>query len=190
MEPDNCQIQSLPRISEGRVPLPSLSIRQQFKLFLKRHLDSRTKQRVKRFFNQIVLFPRKFILRSNQSVPLPEIVPSSERLEAGDLVQVLSRSEIEKTLSFWGDFKGCAFMAEMWPYCGTTQRILKPVRRFVDERDYQVKKCRGLVILEGVMCQGTTAFGQCDRSCFYFWREEWLLKIDRDSLKQSATTTG
>jgi hypothetical protein len=98
-------------------------------------------------------------------------------LEAGDVVRVRSESEIEATLSAWGELKGCAFMAGMRPYCGTRQRVLKPVRRFVDERDYQVKQCKGLVILEGLMCQGTAVFGRCDRACFYFWREEWLEKV-------------
>jgi hypothetical protein len=27
------------------------------------------------------------------------------------------------------------------------------------------------------MCQGTKDFGRCDRSCFFFWREEWLEKL-------------
>jgi len=27
-------------------------------------------------------------------------------------------------------------------------------------------------------CQGTSDYGRCDRSCFYFWREEWLEKIN------------
>jgi len=29
-----------------------------------------------------------------------------------------------------------------------------------------------------VYCQGTPDLGRCDRSCFYFWREEWLEKLD------------
>ena len=39
------------------------------------------------------------------------------------------------------------------------------------------QKSNGIVILENVICQGTIDFGKCDRSCFYFWREEWLEKI-------------
>ena len=69
-------------------------------------------------------------------------------------------------------------MEEMWPYCGTTQKVFKRVEKFLDERDYLLKKCRGIVILEGIFCEGTKDFGQCDRSCFFFWREEWLEKID------------
>jgi len=99
-------------------------------------------------------------------------------LKAGDLVQVRSKEEIQATLNYWKQLKGCTFMAEMWPYCGTVQRVLKPMERFVDERDLRAKKCAGIILLEGAMCQGTAGFGRCDRSCFFFWREEWLEKIE------------
>ena len=98
-------------------------------------------------------------------------------LECGDWVRVRSREEIQTTLDRWNQLKGCAFMEEMWPYCGSTYRIFKQVERFMDERDYLVKRCKGIVLLEGVMCKGTKDFGSCDRSCFYFWREEWLEKL-------------
>lgn len=104
------------------------------------------------------------------------IIPA---LEHGDYVRVRSREEIQATLDRWNQLKGCAFMEEMWHHCGTTQRIYRRVERFMDERDYLVKRCRGIVLLEGVMCEGTKDFGACDRSCFYFWREEWLEKLHK-----------
>ena len=106
--------------------------------------------------------------------------PATERpkFKAGDLVRVRPEEEIKATLDFWGQLRNCRFMSDMYPYCGTTQRVLKTVERFVDERDNRVKKSRGIVLLDGVYCQGTPDLGRCDRSCFYFWREEWLEKID------------
>jgi len=116
--------------------------------------------------------------------PGPVIPPSrpegrspSEALQAGDLVRVRSMDEIRATLGTWGDLRGCAFMPEMEPYCGTTQRVFKRVERFLNERDYRVKEASGIVLLEGAICGGTAAFGRCDRSCFFFWREEWLERI-------------
>jgi len=96
------------------------------------------------------------------------------RLEAGDLVRVRSREEILSTLDHWRSLKGCAFLDEMAVYCGTTQRVLKRVERFIDERDYRAKKAGGIVLLEGAICSGTGETGRCDRSCFFFWRQEWL----------------
>jgi len=98
-------------------------------------------------------------------------------IEEGSRVRVRSKEEIQSTLNRWNQLNRCSFMEEMWPYCGTTQRVLKRVGKFLDERDYLIKKCRGVLILDGVMCQGTKDFGACDRSCFFFWREEWLEKI-------------
>lgn len=98
-------------------------------------------------------------------------------LKPRDIVRVRSREEIQATLDRWNQLKGCAFMEEMWIYCGTIQRVYKRVERFMDERDYLVKRSKGIVLLEGVICEGTKDFGQCDRSCYYFWKEEWLKKL-------------
>jgi hypothetical protein len=103
-------------------------------------------------------------------------------LQPGDIVMVRPADDIKSTLNHWNQFKGCAFMEEMWPLCGTTQRVLKRVERFLDERDYTVRKCRGILILEGVYCEGTMDFGDCDRTCFFFWREEWLEKVGHKDL--------
>jgi hypothetical protein len=100
-------------------------------------------------------------------------------LQPGDIVRVRSRDEIQATLDRWNELRGCGFMEEMRPYCGTPQRVLKRVEKFLDERDYRIKQCKGIVILDGVVCQGTVDFGGCDRSCFFFWREEWLESMNR-----------
>ncbi len=106
------------------------------------------------------------------------MVSSSTSFQVGDLVRVRSREEIEATLDEWQELKGCAFTPEMWQYCGTTQRVLKPMEVFLDERDYRNKKCSGIVLLEGLICQGTAFSKGCDRCCFFLWREEWLERID------------
>lgn len=107
-----------------------------------------------------------------------EAVPKLVNLVAGDLVRVRSEEEIRATLNTWNELKGCMFMGAQRQYCGTTQRVLKSVERFVDERDYRVKRAKGLILLDGLICEGTPDYGRCDRACFYFWREEWLEKID------------
>jgi hypothetical protein len=101
-----------------------------------------------------------------------------EKLKAGDWVRVRSWEEIQPMLDPFQETSGCAFLEDMRKYCGTQQRVFKSMERFLDERDYKVKKVRGVILLENVICGGTPAFGRCDRSCFLFWREEWLEKID------------
>jgi len=99
-------------------------------------------------------------------------------MKTNDRVRVRSRDEIESTLDNENRLGGCLFMTEMWDYCGTQQRVLKPVEQFLDEREYRVRRTSGIVLLEGVICQGTEFPEGCDHSCFFFWREEWLEKIE------------
>ncbi|MGV3759911.1 MAG: hypothetical protein ACO1PW_10290 [Actinomycetota bacterium] len=121
------------------------------------------------------------------TTPVPrDELPPDPGLEAGELVRVRSREEILATLDPGGKLRGCGFLEEMVPYCGTTQRVLKPVRRFVDERDYTVKKARGIYLLDGAMCHGAAPFGECDRGCLYFWRGEWLERADEEKAAPAA----
>lgn len=172
-----CQIQGMDRMPDPNadVILPPLGIR--VKLILSRRMTPHIKRRILRYLDQIFHWSCRLTGR-NQKALAPSAAVSTASLKAGDLVRVRSKEEIEATLNHWRQLKGCTFMEEMEPYCGSTQQVLKPVERFLDERDYRIKNCRGIIILEALMCQGTERFGPCDRSCFYFWREEWLEKID------------
>jgi hypothetical protein len=173
----NCQIPCLPIISEGRAKTPPQSLVSNARLFVRRHLTPNQNRAIKKFINQLIdrfqIFPRK---STRRLVNVDALI--SQPLEAGDWVRVRSLDEIQVTLNNWLQLKGCTFLPEMVAYCGSLQRVLKPVRRFVDERDLMVKKASGVILLEGVMCQGVSNFGSCDRSCHYFWRQEWLEKID------------
>jgi hypothetical protein len=143
------------------------------KMMLKRSLSPKTKRRLKLQYAK--LWSRFEKPRAPTTDPVAErALPA---LAAGDRVRVRSRAEIQATLNVWDELRGCGFMPEMWQYCGTVQRVLKPVKQFLDERDYQLKKCGGVVLLENVMCCGMEEYGPCDRSCFFFWRVEWLEKL-------------
>ena len=171
-----CQYHCLPVMAEGNAEVPPQSFTRRLKLIIRRRLSPDRERTIKKYSNSLLnWFARLRGKNTRPAAPVTSVKATG--FVAGDLVRVRSKADIEATLNHWGQLKGCKFMAELQPYCGTTQRVLKPMERFVDERDLRVKKCRGLVLLEGVMCQGTTEFGRCDRSCFLFWREEWLEKI-------------
>lgn len=182
-----CQLHTVPRIANGLVDLGPMSLQKRLKFWLKRNLDARTKRRLKRVTEALRNW---FVSRSDRSdwgmaiesqlsasIMKTSVPVVGEGLKAGDLVRVRSRAEIESTLDSWNELKGCAMMAGMWQYCGTTQRVFKVVERFVDERDYRLKRGTGIILLEGLICQGTIDYGRCDRSCFYFWRVEWFERI-------------
>jgi hypothetical protein len=110
--------------------------------------------------------------------PELDVKLSATSLGAGDVVRVRSLSEVKATLGSNRRLKGCRFMPEMEQYCNTVQRVYKPLERFLNERDYTIRKSKGLVLLENLYCQGNDETGRCDRSCFYFWRVEWLEKAE------------
>ena len=101
----------------------------------------------------------------------------TQAFQPGERVRVKSEDGIRKTIDDWDMLKGCGFMREQWSYCGKEQVVFKHVERFLDERDYLVKRVRDTYLLEGALCSGAD-FGPCDRSCFFFWRGEWLERIE------------
>ncbi len=150
-------------------------------------LRNRVRRAAKRRFAFALNFTRRLIQR--QSVPAATSAKRQlEPLLPGDWVRVRSEGEIRETLGDWNDLQGCAFLEEMWGYCGTIQQVLKRVHRFLHERDYQVKRVRRVVLLDGLNCQGTVDFGPCDRNCFFFWREEWLEKLDTKEISDGGHT--
>jgi hypothetical protein len=174
---ENCQIPCLQRVALGLAETPPASLGRRVKLLIRRNLSPSRERKFKKRTND--LFNWFARLTNGQARPL--VQPTSAAavgLQAGDLVRVRSEEEIRATLNHWRQFKGLTFMPEMAPYCGTKQRVHKRMERFVDERDLRVKKCSGIILLEELYCEGTADFGPCDRSCFCFWREEWLEKVD------------
>lgn len=175
---DICQLQGVIRTSP-RAEEIGLSSVVRIKLALKRRLSVKFQKRIK----DAIGSTRDCIDRIRGRAKAPNTAldtQPSQRLNAGDLVRVRSRHEIQATLNHWQSLKGCGFLEEMAGYCGTTQRVLKRVERFIDERDYRLKKASGIVLLDGVICSGTGKTGRCDRACFFFWREEWLEKLERN----------
>jgi len=167
-----CQLPNIPRFSTGYAEAmePSLIGR------IKRQLALPWNRYVKKWLKNAYSISLRWRGESTAQAAARDFAPAVP-LQTGDLVRVRSRAEIDSTLDPFKELKGCAFLPEMYQYCGTQQRVLKSMRRFMDERDYKVKKARGMILLENVICMGTPAFGPCDRCCFLFWREEWLEKI-------------
>ena len=162
---DECQLPNLPKFSEGVVPVNS----QSFVGRLKQILAVPWNYYVKRWLKKTYHLVSEVSSEEKSAQPANEIV-----FNTGDWVRVRTPDEIRATLDPFKELKGCAFLDGMYQYCGTKQRVLQVMERFLDERDYKVKKVKGIVLLEGAICHGTPAFGRCDRCCHLFWRQEWL----------------
>ena len=102
---------------------------------------------------------------------------SNMELEAGELVEVKSAKEIFSTLDSKAKLNGLPFTKEMMKFCGKRFRVYKRLENILLEATGELRRVKTpTVILEGVFCDGK-AHGNCDRSCFCFWREAWLKRI-------------
>lgn len=118
--------------------------------------------------------------RIGARAPPPPAAPlEAPELAAGDLVRVRSAEYIQRSLTD-GRLRGCAFGQGMFQYCGRELRVARVVERFFDEARFRMLKARRMVLLEGVHCDGSNLPDTqgCDRMCFYFWRTEWLEKVE------------
>ena len=101
-------------------------------------------------------------------------------LQPGEMVEVKSEEDIRRTLDATGKNRGLGFMPEMWEYCGQRARVFRRVEKICVESAHRtVRTIKHTVILEGAICKGGGI--DCDRSCFYFWRECWLKRVPSSS---------
>lgn len=100
-------------------------------------------------------------------------------LQAGDTVRIRTKPEINRILDSENKTGGCGFAKEMYLHCGRVYKVLKPITSFYDEARGKVLKSKNMVILENVTCSGKFKLfpWRCNRTCFYFWRKEWLEKV-------------
>jgi len=101
-------------------------------------------------------------------------------LKSGDIVRIRSKEQIIQTLNRDNKLDGCFFMDEMWQYCGSKQKVLIRVEYILKEAEFKMLKTRNIVLLEGLHCSGKLSSFKhgCDRNCYFFWKEEWLEKVD------------
>lgn len=111
----------------------------------------------------------------------PHVVVPAQRqggepldLKPGDWVEVKTADEIQELLDSAGRTKGLFFMPEMWDFCGKRFKIYKKVEKITIEATGEHRNLKNpTYLLEGVYCDGHL-HGGCDRSCFLFWKDDWL----------------
>lgn len=101
-------------------------------------------------------------------------------LQPGESVRVRPVADIHRTLNEKGQCGGLAYMPAMERFSGRTFVVRKRIERFFDERTRKMLKVKGVVILNDVFCEvglvDRADYGGCDRSCFLFWKEDWLVR--------------
>ncbi|HEY3838190.1 MAG TPA: hypothetical protein VGL72_16535 [Bryobacteraceae bacterium] len=122
-------------------------------------------------------FIRRRIKRrpSSPAAPRPLIPEEMLGLQPGEWVEVKSGPEILATLDSRSKNRGLLFTAEMMRCAGQRFRVHKRVESIFLEESKQRRTIRNTVLLEQSYCDGK-AF-KCDRSCFLFWKEAWLRRV-------------
>lgn len=102
-------------------------------------------------------------------------------LQAGDLVEVRTLSEIGLTLDENGRHRGLAYSEEMTPACGKRFRVKNRVDRLIDEHTGRMIELKNdCIVLDGYVCQGDRSPAQlfCPREAYPLFREAWLRRVD------------
>lgn len=104
-------------------------------------------------------------------------------LVPGQLVEIRSQAEIERTLSPKNTNRGMWFDFEMLPYCGRQARV----ERIVNEATGKMMKLSDCHVLEGVTCTGIYR-RFCPRNVTPYWRSAWLRPVEPDEATPAGTT--
>ena len=100
------------------------------------------------------------------------------QFKRGERVRILSYEKIKATLDERNCFKGLIFMESMAKFCGRDHEVLSEVKWLYDEYSLKMRRCKDIVVLKDLICDGKGILGgrDCDRSCLYFWNKIWLEK--------------
>ena len=101
-------------------------------------------------------------------------------LQPGEYVRIKKLHEILSTLNTNYRNRGLYFDREMIRYCGKEARVLKRVKKIIDEATGEIIEISNdCIILEGVVCCGDLSSNRllCPRSIYPYWREIWLERV-------------
>lgn len=172
-----CQIPCFRDLSPFPGKTPPVSMPKQLKFLIRRHLNPGRERAFKKATNNYLNLFYQTVGMTAKCAPREKNIPAKD-LKPGDWIRIRPLHEIQGTLNHWKQVKGCSFMPVMAKYCGVIARVFRVMRKFVDECDLSAKTSNGIILLEGIICEGTKDLGRCDRNCFHFWREEWLEEIE------------
>ena len=139
----------------------------------------RIKRRLRRYVTRLnnIGFFRKGKATRLQHTYAPKLTVD---IQPGDFVRVLPYAEIKATLNPAGYCKGLQFQNTMRKYCGGVYEVDKTPAYLLEECGKKISKCKDLVILSGLTCDGIGEIDgyACDRCCLHYWKADWLEKID------------
>jgi hypothetical protein len=133
--------------------------------------------KIEKFMAKKSLFDKKKIIHPSKDSYLSTC--ETDDLYSGDIVKIKEKEKISATLDGNNRLAGCEFFPEMWAFCGGQHKVFKKIEYFYDEASAKFRNSRNLYLLENVHCSGVRSrfWPICDKSCFLYWRREWLEKV-------------
>jgi hypothetical protein len=101
-------------------------------------------------------------------------------LKVGDLVEIRSKEEIERTVNRRNRNRGLAIDEEMTTFCGGRYRVTTRVERIINEQTGEMMEFSNpCIVLAGVFCKGEYSAKRilCPRRITAYWREIWLKRV-------------
>jgi len=104
-------------------------------------------------------------------------VGKPSQFSPGDWVRVLAPELIQATLDPHNKTRGLWFADQQWPYCGKVFRVMRVVRRMLDDCG-RMRPVSRTVLLDQTGCGGVDGDSGCGRDCPMMFRDEWLERVD------------
>jgi hypothetical protein len=101
-------------------------------------------------------------------------------LRVGEVVEIRSKAEIERTLNRANRNRGLNIDEEMTTFCGGRYRVTTRVNRIINEQTGEMMEFSNpCIVLDGVVCKGEYAPMRlmCPRRITAYWRENWLRRV-------------
>jgi hypothetical protein len=100
------------------------------------------------------------------------------KCKRGERVRISSYVKIKATLDERNSYEGLIFMESMAKFCGRDYEVLNEVKWLYDEYTMKMLRCKDIVVLKDLICDGKGILGgkDCGRSCPYIWKKTWLEK--------------
>jgi hypothetical protein len=121
---------------------------------------------------------KELVLSNDNNIPR---IIHDESTNNNVIVEILPIEEILPTLDEKRRAGGVRFVRGMEKFAGRKFEILRRVRVAFDGRDFKLKRLKNTLLLKDAVCGGCIDgnIEVCDLSCFYYWDERWLKKIER-----------
>jgi hypothetical protein len=113
-------------------------------------------------------------------------------LKPGELVEIKSKSEIERTLNTRRRNRGLSIDEEMAISCGERRHVIARIERIINEQTGRMMHFQNpCIALEGLYCEGRYSRRRllCPRRIVTYWREIWLRRVDTETEPPSSVHT-